>query len=94
MHWLLKLSMLLWADTEDPVVTFGQLLSFFTGSEYPPPLRFLCTPSLRFTLESEFPLSSTCALELTLPTEHYDNPLLFREKMIYAIKNHGGFGLY
>ena len=92
MHWCKCLSSL-FSDAEDPEVTFSQLLSFFTGSEYPPPLGFHCTPSLRFTSDSEFPLASTCALELTLPTKHYGNPDLFREKMVYGLKNHGGFGL-
>ena len=69
-----------------------EVLSFFSGAEYPPPLGFDVDPSVGFS-NLEYPTASTCALELTLPTKHHDKPLVFREKMIYALKNHGGFGL-
>ena len=71
-------------------VTLGNLLSFFTGAEYPPSLGFGIPASVRFNSDSQFPLASTCALELTLPTMYYNNPVLFREKFIYGVKNHGG----
>lgn len=74
-------------------MTLGQILSFFTGTEYPPPLGFDTEPTLRFSNYSEYPTASTCALELTIPTKYYDSPRDFHEKMIYGLKNHGGFGL-
>ena len=39
-HALLKYLCSLCSDAEDLEVTFSQLLSFFTGSEYPPPFGF------------------------------------------------------
>ena len=80
-------------DADHPEVTLGHILSFFTGAEYPPPQGFDESPSIRFNPTSEFPLASTCALELTLPTKFYDEPKLFKERMVYGIQNHGGFGL-
>lgn len=68
------------------------VLSFFTGAEIIPPLGFEITPSLRFS-DSMLPTASTCALQLILPTSYYNNEELFKEKMIYAMLNHGGFGL-
>ncbi len=41
---------------------------------------------------SIYPMASTCALTLILPTK-YDNYSEFKEKMAFAIKNNGGFGL-
>lgn len=68
------------------------VLSFFTGAEIIPPLGFEITPSLRFS-DSMLPTASTCALQLVLPTSYYNNEELLKEKMIYAMLNHGGFGL-
>ena len=67
---------------DDAVVSLGDVLAFFTGAEYPPPLGFDLKPIVRFTSTSTFPLASTCALELTLPTVHFDKPDLFKEKII------------
>ena len=74
-------------------VTLGQILSFFTGTEYPPALGFDDIVSLKFNSTSEFPMASTCALDLILPTKYYLDENSFREKMIYGILNHGGFGI-
>ena len=63
------------------------VLSFFTII---PPLGFEITPSLS---DSMLPTASTCALQLILPTSYYNNEELFKKKMIYAMLNHGGFGL-
>ena len=68
------------------------VLSFFTGAEIIPPLGFEITPSLRFS-DSMLPTASTCALQLVLPTSYYNNEEVFKEKTIYAMLNHGGFGL-
>ncbi len=80
-------------DGRIPVLTLGQVLSFFTGAEYPPPLGFDLEPMIRFSTVSDFPLASRCALELTLPTKFYNDYTMFKEKMIYGLCNHGGFGL-
>jgi len=50
-------------------------------------------PSVQFSSYIEYPTASTCALEITLPTKYHDSPKDFNAKMIYALKNHGGFGL-
>lgn len=83
----------IYADAESPKVTLGQVLSFFSGAEYPPPLGFNIPPAIYFSATNVFPQASTCALTLTLPTKYFDQPESFEEKMIYALKNHGGFGL-
>ena len=78
-------------DFTDSIVLHN-VLSFFTGAEIIPPLGFEITPSLRFS-DSMLPTASTCALQLILPTSYYNNEELFKEKMIYAMLNHDGFGL-
>lgn len=77
-----------------PNTSLKQVLSFFSGSEYLPPLGFGREPVLMFTSCGPFPTASTCALQLCLPIQFHDKPDLFREKMLYALHNHGGFGLY
>ena len=83
----------LFADADIPEVTLNQVLSFFTGAEEVPAGGFECPASLYFSPISQFPTASTCALQLTLPTTHYNNAVLFKEKMLYAFHNHDGFGL-
>ena len=75
-------------------VHLSTVLSFFTGAESLPPMGFGMAPVLRFDPSNMFPTASTCALELTLPTKYHNQPHLFKEKMVYAFKNHGGFGKY
>lgn len=77
----------------DLELSLGQVLSFFTGAEYPPPLGFDTTASMWFDPTAEFPVASTCALQLTLPTKYFNHPESFRERMLYALQNHGGFGM-
>lgn len=74
-------------------LTLREVLSFFTGAEHIPPMGFPCEPSLHFTEESEFPMASTCALTLTLPTKHHNDYVAFRSKILFGFKNHGGFGV-
>ena len=82
------------ADNENCDLMLSQVLSFFTGAEYPPPLGFDTDPTIRFCNSLEFPTASTCALEMTIPTKYHDSPQDFHDKMLYAFKNHGGFGLW
>ena len=44
-----------------------------------------------FDEDSVFPISSTCALSLVLPSG-YNEYEVFKEKAHYGCKNHGGFG--
>ncbi len=74
-------------------ITLGKVLAFFTGSEIIPPLGFNSV-SLNYNDTDPFPTASTCALILTLPTKYWNNEYAkFKENFIYAIANHGGFGL-
>ena len=83
----------MYTDEGSPEVTLEEVLNFFTGATYPPPLGFDVPASVWFSPTAEFPQASTCALQLTLPTKYYGNPERFHDKMVYALKNHGGFGL-
>ena len=49
--------------------------------------------SLNFNDQNPYPTASTCSLSLTLPTKYSTYPE-FKEKFIFAVKNHGGFGLF
>ena len=69
-----------------------EVLFFFSGSDSIPVGGFETVPSLQFTT-NPYPKSSTCILELSLPTIYYQQPELFKEKFIFAMKNHGGYGL-
>ena len=73
-------------------VTLPMVLSFFTGAEEIPPLGFPHDPTLNFSDDNLYPTASTCAIELTLPTQYetYDQ---FKKYVSYAMLNHGGFGL-
>ena len=68
------------------------LLVFFTGAERIPPIGFDADGSLNFNGGNIFPTASTCALTLTLPSR-YKEYTSFKDKMLYALANHGGFGL-
>jgi len=68
------------------------MLNFCTGSEYPPILGFSNPIEIRFDPDNDFPTASTCALQLTLPTKFSDYNM-FKEKIAYAMFNHGGFGM-
>ena len=73
--------------------TLAKVLSFCTGSEYPPPLGFDNPITVRFDSSTNWPLASTCALQPTLPTKFYDNFEKFRDNVVFGLLNHGGFGL-
>ena len=71
----------------------GNLLSFFTGAEYIPPMGFN-DATLNFNDSNLYPTASTCSLSLTLPTQYYKSYNAFKDNIIFGIQNHGGFGLY
>eukprot|EP00731_Ephydatia_muelleri_P032655 Em0024g199a len=75
-------------------VSLKNVLSFFTGAEDIPLTGYDTTPTLMFDHTSNpFITASTCAVQLTLPTIHSDDQAVFDEKVIYALRHHGGFGL-
>ena len=76
-----------------PGMCLQNILSFFSGAEAVPPVGFETQASLYFSSSAVLPTASTCALSLTLPTHYYNDPIAFKEKMTFAIMNHGGFGL-
>ena len=73
-------------------VSLGMIMSFFTGAEDVPPMGYSHPPELNFNPSSPYPTSSTCALQLTLPTcySEYDP---FKRALDTAFTMHGGFGL-
>lgn len=68
-------------------------LKFFTGAELIPPVGFDVECTLNFNSSSVYPMASTCALILTLPSK-YEDYTCFKEHMLFAFTNNGGFGLY
>ena len=74
-------------------VTLEDVLAFFTGSGTVPPMGFPMAASLHFNEQNPYPTVSTCSLSLTLPTK-YSTYSDFKNNFLFAIQNHGGFGLY
>jgi hypothetical protein len=74
-------------DNEEILISLEDILSFFTGSDRQPPCGFPYPAELYFNHDGVLPTSSTCALTLTLPTKHHNDPTLFRENMILALKH-------
>lgn len=68
------------------------VLSFFTGAGEIPPLGFPFEATLKFSATSPYPTASTCAIELTLPTQ-YTHQEQFTKAMSQALILHGGFGI-
>ena len=75
--------MILDGDTDD--LDISDCMVFFSGFDTE------CT--LNFNSCNVYPTASTCALTLTLPTKYHDDYYHFKDKMLYAFANHGGFGL-
>ena len=73
-------------------VVLSEVLGFFTGAGSIPPLGFE-SATLTFNPENPYPTASTCGLSLTIPTKYetYDQ---FKQHFLFAMCNHGGFGLY
>ena len=80
-------------DDETVKLGLGDCLAFFTAAERPPPTGFGKPCTLNFNALNVYPTASTCALVLTLPTMYYDTYHIFRNKMLFAFRNYGGFGL-
>ncbi len=73
-------------------VTLERVLNFFSGSEEIPPEGFPNIPTLSFNNDNPFPTSSTCAVELTLPTRYSKDSVQFKKMMNIAFTCRGGFG--
>ena len=69
------------------------MLQFFSGAISIPPTGFDVTPTITFDEATMYPMASTCAIQLILPTRHKSYKV-FEEYLQYGILNNGGFGLY
>lgn len=75
-------------------VGLGDLLSFVTGADHPPPLGFSVSPAIQFTDDPErvLPKASTCTLTLyiSIHLREYD---AFKRAFDVALTSAHGFGL-
>lgn len=86
------LGSLLWTD-EDIGCTLQDILIFFSGSDRIPPMGFSQHPTLVFLHQPNeiLPTSSTCDLQLRIPT-CFDQYEKFKEYMMLGLKGNDGFG--
>ena len=72
----------------------NDVLVFFSGSDHVPPLGFSSNPKVSFLYSgtSKFCTSSTCDIQLRVPTCHGEDYQAFRDAMIMSIKDNDGFG--
>lgn len=73
-------------------VSLGMILTFFSGADDITPMGYVHAPEINFNHSSPYPTSSTCALQLTLPT-CYSEYGPFKHALDTAFTMHGGFGL-
>lgn len=73
-------------------VSLRMVMTFFSGAEVMPPMGYPHDPEINFNDNSPYPTSSTCALQLTLPT-CYSEYSKFKHALDTAFTMHGGFGL-
>lgn len=73
-------------------MSLSTVLSFVTGAAEIPPLGFPHEATLGFSETNPYPTASTCDIQLTLPSKYatYEE---FKQYMLYAMLNYGGFGL-
>lgn len=67
-------------EANPSTVILQEVLSFFTGSIRIPIGGFDCDAILCFSPQAYYPSASTCALQLTLPTQFYNDEASFREQ--------------
>lgn len=74
-------------------LSLGDLFSFVTGANHPPPLGFNEIPQVDFIEDPNraFPYASTCSLTINLPL-HLDAYTDFKQKMNEAMVAGHGFG--
>ena len=70
-------------------VSLRMVMTIFSGAEVVPPMGYPHDPELNFNPESPYPTSSTCALQLTLPT-CYSEYGPFRRALDTAFTMHEG----
>ena len=70
------------------------VLVFFTGADQVPPLGFDkdCSVTFLHNPTSKLATSSTCDLELCLPTCHGEDYTSFKEAFTMSLKDNDGFG--
>ncbi len=70
------------------------VLVFFTGADRVPPLGFEKKPKVTFLHESDrkFCTSSTCDIQLRLPTSHGEDYQSFQEAIVMSLRDNDGFG--
>ena len=68
------------------------VLVFFSGANDIPPMGYPYDPVINFNPISPYPTSSTCALQLTLPTCYLDY-VPFKCALDTAFAMNGGFGM-
>ena len=66
-------------------VTLEMILIFFTGASSVPVLGWPTKPELHFSSTNLLPTASTCALELVLPTAHYNKYEDFKNFMCQGV---------
>ena len=74
--------------------SLGDILVFFSGADYPPPMGFHKNPRLKFLEHNKhtiLPTASTCSLTLALPTWHKTMED-FSMAMKLGILGNDGFG--
>lgn len=87
-----RITLFIFSSGGEVDITLKDVLSSFTGAESISPLGFN-DATLSFNDENPYPTSSTCSQCLTLPSK-YEKYADFKEHFIFALCNHGGFGLY
>ena len=80
------------SESHEGKVSLKMILAFFTGADSVPPTGY-DKVVLNFSSTCPYPLASTCALELTLPTK-YKQYIDFKKSLDIAFNMHGGFGVY
>ena len=78
-------------ESNEEKVSLQMILAFFTGADSIPPTGY-SEVVLSFSETSPYPTASTCALELTLPTNH-EEYAAFKKSLDVGFTMHGGFGL-
>ena len=73
-------------------VTLPMVLNFFSGAEEVPPEGFHNEVVLSFNPINPFPTSSTCAVELTLPSQYSNDYYTFKKMLDIGFTCHRGFG--
>ena len=75
-------------------IGLGDLLSFVTGADQPPPLGFRLSPTIQFTADHQhiLPKASTCTLTLFISV-HLTEYERFKQAFDAALTSAHGFGL-